>query len=60
MMEGLKQILEELDDAIEYNVALGHDYTRHHQSLIRKRRIIKRAIKAFEKENRRLKHSGKV
>ena len=58
MLERLKQILNDLDEAIHYSEEIDHAYTYHHLSLIRKRRAIKRAIKAFEKENRRLKKHG--
>lgn len=54
MLERLKQILKELDEAILYSEELDHAYTCYHLSLIRKRRAIVRAIKVFEKEYRRL------
>ena len=60
MLEKLKQILEDLDDAMYYSVALDHAYTRHYLSLVRKRRAIKRAIRVFEKEDRRLKKYGEI
>ena len=60
MLERLKQILKELDEAIEYSDALDHSYTNYYLSLVRKRRAILRAIKAFEKEDRRLKKHGEV
>ena len=54
MLERLKQIVKELDEAIHYSEELDHAYTHHYLSLVRKRKAIKRAIKAFEKEDRRL------
>ena len=60
MLERLKQILKELDEAISYSKALDHAYTNYYLSLIRKRRAIVRAIKAFEKEDRRLKKHGEI
>ena len=60
MLERLKQILKELDEAILYSEALDHGYTNYHLSLVRKRKAIVRAIKAFEKEDRRLKKHGEV
>ena len=60
MLERLKQILEELEEAIQYNEALDHAYTKYYRSLIRKHRAIKRAVKAFEKEDRRLKKYGEI
>lgn len=56
MLERLKQILKELDEAIYYSEELDHAYTRYYLSLVRKRRAIRRAIKAFEKEDRRCQH----
>ena len=58
MLERLKQILKELDEAIHYTKELDHAYTIYYLSLERKRRAIIRAIKAFEKEARRLKKHG--
>jgi hypothetical protein len=60
MLERLKQILKELDEAIRYSEDLDHAYTSYYLSLIRKRKAIVRAIKAFEKEDRRLKKHGEV
>lgn len=60
MLERLKRILKELDEAIQYSEEVDHAYTRYHLSLIRKRRAIVRAIKAFEKENRRLAKHGEI
>lgn len=60
MLERLKQILKELDEAIKYSEALDHSYTNYYLSLVRKRRAILRAIEAFEKEDRRLKKHGEV
>ena len=58
MLKRLKQILNELDEAIHYSKELDHAYTHYYLSLIRKRRAINRAIKVFEKEERRLKKYG--
>ena len=60
MLERLKQILNELDEAIHYSEEIDHAFSRYYLSLIRKRRAIKRAIKAFEKEDRRLKKYGEI
>ena len=60
MLERLKQILKELEEAILYSEEIDHAYTNYYLSLVRKRRAIKRAIKAFEKEDRRLKKHGKL
>lgn len=60
MLEKLKQILEDVDEALYYSLALDHADTRNYLSLVRKRRAIKRAIKAFEKEDRRLMKHGKI
>ena len=60
MLERLKQTLKELDEAIHYSEELDHAYTRHYLSLVRKRRAINQAIKAFEKEDRRLKKHGEI
>ena len=49
MLERLKQILKELDEAIQYSEDLDHSYTKYYHSLVRKRKAIVRAIKAFEK-----------
>lgn len=54
MLEKLQQILNELDAVIEYTELLDHGYTKFYLSLIRKRKAIKRAIRAFEKEERRI------
>ncbi len=54
MMEKLYQILRELNEAIEYAELLDQAYTRHYSSLIRKRKIIERAIRQFEKADRRV------
>ena len=59
-MEKLKQILKELDEAILYSEELDHAYTNHYLSFVRKRRAIVRAIKAFEKEDRRLRKYGEI
>ena len=58
MLERLKQILNELDEAILYSEELDQAYTYYYLSLVHKRRAIKRAIKVFEKEERRLKKYG--
>ena len=60
MLERLKQILNELDEAIHYSEEIDHAFSRYYLSLIRKRRAIKRAIKAFEKEDRRLTKHGEI
>ena len=60
MLERLKQILKELDEAIHYSEELDHAYTNYYLSLVRKRRAIIRAIKAFEKEDRRLMKHGEI
>ena len=60
MLERLKRILNELNEAISYAEDLDHAYTNYYFSLIRKRRAIKRAIKVFEKENRRLEKYGEI
>ena len=60
MLERLKQILKELEDAIHYSEELDHAYTNYYLSLLRKHRAINRAIKAFEKEDRRLKKHGEI
>ena len=60
MLERLKRILNELNEAIDYAEDLDHAYTNYYSSLIRKRRAIKRAIKVFEKENRRLEKHGEI
>ena len=60
MLERLKQILKELDEAIHYSEELDHAYTNHYLSLLRKRSAIRLAIKAFEKEDRRLKKHGEI
>ena len=58
MLEKLEQMLERLDEAIYYNEELDHGYTYYYLSLVRKRRAIKRAIRAFKREDRRLKKYG--
>ena len=60
MLERLKEILNELEGAISYLEDIDHAYTNYYLSLVRKRRAIKRAIKAFEKEDRRLKKHGEI
>ena len=60
MLEKLKQMLNELDEAIHYCEELDHAHTNCYLSLIRKRRVIRRAIKAFEREDRRLIKRGKI
>ena len=60
MLERLKQILKELDEAIHYSEELDHAYTRYYLSLLRKRSAIRRAIKAFEQEDGRLKKHGEI
>ena len=60
MLERLKQILKELEEAIHYAEEIDHAFTNYYLSLIRKRRAIKRAIKVFEKEKRRLKKYGEI
>ena len=60
MLERLKQILKELDEAIHYSEELDHSYTNYYLSLIRKRRAIRRAIKVFEEEDRRLRKHDKI
>lgn len=59
-MEALKQILKVLDEAILYCEELDHAYTRYYRSLIRKRRAVARAIKVFEREDRRLRKHGDI
>lgn len=59
-MEGLKQMLKVLDEAIHYCEELDHAYTRYYRSLIRKRRAVARTIKVFEREDRRLRKHGDV
>ena len=54
MLEKLKQMLNELDEAIEHTYLLDHSYTKFHLALVRKRKAIKRAIREFERANRRL------
>ena len=54
MLEKLWQILNELDEAIEYSEELDHAHTTYYRSLIRKRRAIEKAIKKFEKADRGL------
>ena len=54
MLEKLHQILNELDEAIEYSYLLDHSYTKFYAGLIRKRRAIKRAIRQFETADRRV------
>ncbi len=60
MLKRLKQILNELEEAISHLEELDHAYTHYYLSLVRKRKAIKRAIKAFEKEDRRLKKHGEI
>ena len=60
MLERLKQILNELDEAIEYNEDLDYAFTHYYLSLVRKRRAIVRAIKAFEEADRRLSKHGEI
>ena len=60
MLERLKQILKELDEALLYSEEIDHAYTKYYLSLVRKRRAVARAIKAFEKEDRRLKRYGEI
>ena len=60
MQRRLVQILNELEEAIHHLEELDQAYTRYYSSLIRKRRAIKRVIKAFEKEDRRLMKHGKI
>ena len=60
MLERLQQILKELDEAIHYLEELDHSYTKYYLSLVRKHRAINRAIKVFEKEDRRLRKYGEV
>ena len=60
MLERLKQILKELDEAILYSEEIDHGFTYYYLSLTRKRRAIVRAIKAFEKEDRRLAKHGNI
>ena len=60
MLERLKQILKELDEAIHYSEETDHSYTKYYLSLVRKRRAVARAIKAFEKEDGRLKKNGEI
>ena len=60
MLERLKQILKELDEAIRYTEALDHAYTKYYRSLVNKRKAIRLAIKVFEWEDRRLKLHGEI
>ena len=59
-MEALKQILKALDEAILYCEDLDHAYTRYYRSLLRRRRAVARAIKVFEREERRLRKHGDI
>ena len=59
-MESLMKMLRVLDEAIIHCEGLGHDYTRHYRSLLRKRRAVARAIKVFEREDRRERKHGDV
>lgn len=59
-MESLKQMLKVLDEAILYCEELDHAHTRYYRSLVRKRRAIVRAIKVFDREDRRLRKHGDV
>ena len=60
MLERLKQILKELDEAIHYSEELDHAYTKYYRSLVNKRRAIRLAIRVFEWEDRRLKLHGEI
>ena len=60
MLEKLKQILKDLDEVIRYTEDIDHAYTNYYLSLVRKRRAINRAIKAFEREDRRLEKHGEI
>lgn len=60
MVERLKQILKELDEAIQYCEALDHGYTTYYFSLLHKRTAIRRAIRVFEIEDRRLTKRGNI
>ena len=60
MLERLKQILKELDESIHYMEEIDHAYTHYYLSLVRKRRAVVRAIKAFEKEDRRMNKHGEI
>lgn len=60
MLERLKQILKELDEAILFSEEHDFAYTNYHLSLVRKRRAIKRALKVFERESRRLEKYGDI
>ena len=59
-MEGLKKMLNVLDEAIHYCEDIDHAHTRYYRSLIRKRRAVARAIKVFEREDRRLRKHGDI
>ena len=60
MLERLKQILEELDESIHYAEETDYAYNNYYLSLVRKRRAVRRAIKAFDREDRRLRKHGKI
>ena len=53
MSESLKRILSTIEEAITYAEAQDVAYTRHYSMLCRKRRILKRTIRIFEKMERR-------
>ena len=60
MLDELKKMLSELDEAIEYSSDLGLVYTKYHYCLIVEKRAIKRTIKRIERIERRLQKSEKI
>lgn len=44
----LRKRLNHVEGAIEYNFALGHEFTKEQKYLYAKRRVLRRAIKRLE------------
>ena len=44
----LRKRLSRIEEAIEYNFALDHEFTREQKYLYAKRRVLRRAIKRLE------------
>ena len=52
MLKKLKEMIREVDEAIEYAELNDHAFTKLYTDLRKERRALKRAIKVFEKTAR--------
>ena len=52
MLKRLKEMLSELDEAIEYAELNDVAYTKFYRDLLRERKALRRAVRVFERSGR--------